>query len=539
MHIFSGFVQTRRSQSQRTNCRCRVMIEHASKFCTCQRPGDPIRQIRQISGSLLYRLMRAVRWSDEVREAVKDASDQLHEAFRSEAGVAEIEEALAEAWNALHEFRGLSNLEIKPTAGGFEETLRRLEIAFDGSAGGGGQSVDKLSDGLKSLFYFSLVGATFSIEQSVRSTGNEGTIVADELHIPALNVFAIEEPENHLAPHYLGRILALLNTIAHSPNAQVLLTSQSPAILKRVDPKEVRHLRLDPVALTSTARSIKLPSNEDAGEIYKFVKEAVQAFPELYFASLVVLGEGDSEEIVLPRLFKAKGLLADQKFVSVVPLGGCFVNHFWRLLEDLSIPFITLLDLDRERQGGGWARVKYACTQLIEIGVPKQEVLEVKDGVLDDAELEKMHTWKLETADDVADLRAWARSLEKFDVLFSSPLDLDFMMLRAFPNAYHRATAGTGPRIPSIGTNEYVERLDSAKIATLKERGSGGHTYSEGEQREFIWYSYLFLGRGKPTTHILALNQIDDEALSQNAPAVLKRLTSRIENKLSGSSSEE
>jgi len=52
------------------------------------------------------------------------------------------------------------------------------------------------------------------------------------------------------------------------------------------------------------------------------VKEAVLAFPELYFARLVVLGEGDSEEIVLPRAARALGLAFDQTFVSVVPLGG-------------------------------------------------------------------------------------------------------------------------------------------------------------------------------------------------------------------------
>jgi putative ATP-dependent endonuclease of the OLD family len=62
----------------------------------------------------------------------------------------------------------------------------------------------------------------------------------------------------------------------------------------------------------------------------------VRAYPELYFASLVVLCEGDSEEIVLPRLATPLGLPLDRRFVSVVPLGGRHVNHFWRLLRDLA-----------------------------------------------------------------------------------------------------------------------------------------------------------------------------------------------------------
>jgi hypothetical protein len=493
---------------------------------------DPIGQIRQISGSLLYRLMRAVRWSDAVREAVKAASEELREAFREEAGVAEIEDALTEAWKGLHEFRALLDLQIRPMGAGFEDALNKLEVAFRPGEGGVEQGIERLSDGLKSLFYFSLVGATFDIEQAARTGGNESTIVADELRIPALNVFAIEEPENHLAPHYLGRILHLLNRIALSPNAQVVLTSQSPTILGRIEPENVRHFRLDPRLNTSIVHAIRLPLEEDAGEAYKFVKEAVRAFPELYFASLVVLGEGDSEEIVLPRLAIAAGLPVDARFLSVVPLGGCYVNHFWRLLTDLSIPFVTLLDLDRERQGGGWARVKYACTQLLEIGVPKDDVLQIENGVLEDAEFEEMHTWPLVTADEVANLTAWAEWLEKFDLFFSAPLDLDFTMLTTFPYAYHNATTGTGPRIPHPGTEEYRTRLDDARIATLKQHGSDGSSYSAEERAEFIWYSYLFLGRGKPATHILALNKIGNEELRDNAPAVLQRLVRRIEEKL-------
>ena len=261
------------------------------------------------------------------------------------------------------------------------------------------------------------------------------------------------------------------------------------------------------------------------------MKQAVRAFPELYFASLVVLGEGDSEEIVLPRAATAANLPVDTSFVSVVPLGGRHVNHFWRLLNDLSIPFVTLLDLDRERHGGGWARVKYACTQLIKNGVAKNQVLRIENGVLTDAEFAKMHTWNLKQ-DNVAALKAWTEALEEFDVFFSDPLDLNFMMLIAFPDAYHKATTGVGPKIPEEGSPEYNTRLEEARIATLKPKGSDGNTYSANEKAEFIWYSHLFLGRGKPATHILALNELTDEGLRDGTPAVLQRLIARMREKL-------
>jgi len=495
---------------------------------------DPVRQMRQVAGSLLYRLLRAVNWSESVRDAVSAASEQLRTTFRGEAGVSEIETAIGHAWRGLHDFSALSEVEIQPVSGRFEDLLKRIELAFFPAAGGVSQGVDRLSDGLKSLFYFALVGATFDIEEAARAVApGEHAIAAEELRLPVLKVFAIEEPENHLSPHYLGRILAMLQRIAFSPRGQLLLTSHSPSILARIDPAEVRHVRLDQASGVAAVRALTLPPEEDAGEARKFIKEAVRAFPELYFASLVVLGEGDSEEIVIPRVAAASGLAVDTNFVAVVPLGGRFVNHFWRLLADLDIPFVTLLDLDRERRGGGWGRIKYACAQLLKIGRTKEDVLLVGKGALTDDEFKQMHTWPLSGEANLRALRTWTERLEGFDVFFSAPLDLDFMMLRKFPEAYRGAAGpGSGPKIPPEDAPEYEARLASARRATLKEHGSDGATYSADEQKDFIWYSYLFLNRGKPVTHILALNKIEDAALRTGAPEVLQRLISRMREKL-------
>jgi putative ATP-dependent endonuclease of the OLD family len=47
-------------------------------------------------------------------------------------------------------------------------------------------------------------------------------------------------------------------------------------------------------------------------------------------------------------------------------------------------------------------------------------------------------------------IAAWLLHLETFDIFFSSPLDLDFMMLQTFPEEYHAtANDGAGPQIPA------------------------------------------------------------------------------------------
>ena len=47
-----------------------------------------------------------------------------------------------------------------------------------------------------------------------------------------------------------------------------------------------------------------------------------------------------------------------------------------------------------------------------------------------------------------------------------------------------------------------------------------------------IWYKYFFLTRGKPTTHRVALLNIEDEKLIENMPEVFVKIKRNIESKL-------
>ena len=193
-------------------------------------------------------------------------------------------------------------------------------------------------------------------------------------------MFAIEEPENHLSPFYLARIVNQVRSLVAEGAAQAVITSHSPAVLSRVEPPEVRYCRCDPTTHRTSVRAIALP--EDDEDAAKFVRGAMLAYPELYFARFVVLVEGDSERVVLPRLARSIDLLIDPAFVAIVPLGGRHVQHFWRLLSGIDIPYATLLDLDLGRDGGGFGRVKTAIEHLLEIGVAEKDLLGLADGSL-------------------------------------------------------------------------------------------------------------------------------------------------------------
>lgn len=292
---------------------------------------------------------------------------------------------------------------------------------------------------------------------------------------------------------------------------------------------------------------IMLPDEEKFENQYKYIKEAVKAYPELYFAKLVILGEGDSEEILLPKFLECCGNNIDVSGISVVPLGGRHVNHFWRLLNDLHIPHITLLDLDREREGGGWGRIKYVLKQLVANGYPKEKLLKLKSGkVMTDAELEKMNEWDVHKEES---MQLWIKHLENFNVFFSAPLDIDFLMLENFGEEYKGLLEEKeGPRlmieqngkkeqkkiidiegIDEEKPDEYEKRIQEDIRNTLKKEGGDGSTYNEEQKKLMVWYNYFFLNRGKPSTHILALSKMDE---LDNIPSEFERLIRTAEKLL-------
>ena len=289
----------------------------------------------------------------------------------------------------------------------------------------------------------------------------------------------------------------------------------SPSVLGRIEPSEVRYCRCNPDTGASTIRSIELPP--DATEAAKFIRGALLAFPELYFARFVVLVEGDSERIVIPRLAQAEGLMLDPSFVAIVPIGGRHVNYFWKLLDNLSIPYATLVDLDLGRKGGGYGRLVTAFGELITNGIDKATLLQIEGGV---ADLDGMKDWD---ASNWATLKTWVAVAENQGAVFySAPLDLDMEMLAAYPDAYKAIIPkGGGPALTPDEAVDVVLGKGGKGIANYKAADFAGY------KDRMPAYRYHFLTRSKPATHLQALAHLDDDALKKSMPEVFRRLISK------------
>ena len=461
---------------------------------------DPAEHIAYGANALLGRMLRAVHWGSE-RDTIKGLTDQIGDSLADNPSVAALSESLKTTWGSLHKGSFFVDPKITFVASEIEALLRHMSVSF--SPGHDEHNVDfsRLSDGQKSMLYLSLVLSSQSIGSAVLA-GEDASFDPDKLRPPVFTLVAVEEPENSLSPHYLGRIVNALNSMANNEDAQALIATHAPSMLRRVDPERIRYLRLTEARQSRITR-IQLPAEAD--EAHKFVREAVQAFPEVYFSRLVILGEGDSEEIVLPRLLRAKGVPVDESAVTIAPLGGRHVNHFWRLLAALQIPYLTLLDLDVARYQAGWGRIKYVNDQLAEHEPGK--MLPADHGI---------PKWD----DATQKVRTYANSrglLEERGVYFSFPMDLDFAMLLAYPGAY--------------GVEEEVPEEATIK-AVLGKSHHDSSQYTADELKLFGTYHQRFKLGSKPAAHIGALAQLNDAELLANMPESLGRLADAVIAKL-------
>lgn len=477
--------------------------------------------ITQVTALLKGRLWTSAKWSQKFKNDAYEHSDLIRKSFEQEEPSSFLLGLLTKRWRQVHSADTDRTPRLQLLDSHLEELVRNAEFTFAPDEAGQEHRLSELSDGQRSLFHIALTAATLEAERHIFELSPENSFFEqDKLHRVHLTILAVEEPENSLSPFFLSRIAKMAREIGSFPSAQVLLTSHSPAILSRIEPEEVRYLRLDPTTRCSSILDLNLP--EDGTEANAYVRLAVKAYPELYFARFVILGEGDSERLVIPKIAEEMGIPLDPSFVPVVPLGGRFVTHFWKLLDHLGIPYATLLDLDLGRRHGGVKVLKSCFNNLSEL---QKKLWETSQDVRTEITLDDINQLTNQKLLEEAGQNKYIQAFQKEGIFFSYPLDLDFAMLRAFPSEYQTLNPrGSGPQ-------KNATDLENKKKITLK-KCRDETMYDQSYDETFIWYPYLFLNRSKPETHMSALSRISHTNLLEKSPAEIKALIEYVKDKL-------
>lgn len=160
-------------------------------------------------------------------------------------------------------------------------------------------------------------------------------------------VLLIEEPELMLTVHQQRHFYNLLHRYAE--RNQVIYSTRSPAMLDAANYQEI--VRLDVHAGRMNARRAARETLTDEQRV-RLEAEFDHERTEMFFASAVVLVEGQTEAIALPLIFRRLGHHPDALGISVVEVGGKGnLPLVARLLAELGIPHLVVFDSDRGHPG--------------------------------------------------------------------------------------------------------------------------------------------------------------------------------------------
>lgn len=198
---------------------------------------DPLVQLKYSSKAILGRLLKAIKWSDGEQESFEEQAQKLNCLAKDNPALVQITDAINQNWTKIYRGRHLNQAGLNFPVGDVDEILRLIQLQFMPDAAGNKVDTSRLSDGQKSLVYFALTKALFDIDKATRQAiidKQPSNFDADKMKLPIFSLIALEEPENHLSPHYLGRVMKLIKEYGTSDLCQSVVSTHSASLVGRV-----------------------------------------------------------------------------------------------------------------------------------------------------------------------------------------------------------------------------------------------------------------------------------------------------------------
>lgn len=130
---------------------------------------DPSKQLKNASGTMMYQIMSSINWSEETKGNVKAKIKELNEQFEEEKGVSMFGTSLGKQWKTYDSDERYSTASLRFNSADIETSIRKTEVVFEPTETGKEYTIDQMGDGLRSLFYISLVDSILDVEgQMVR-----------------------------------------------------------------------------------------------------------------------------------------------------------------------------------------------------------------------------------------------------------------------------------------------------------------------------------------------------------------------------------
>ncbi|MBA5686697.1 ATP-dependent nuclease [Rugamonas apoptosis] len=185
---------------------------------------------------------------------------------------------------------------------------------------------------------------------------------------PGAHLVFIEEPEAHLHPQMqevfiqkLGEMAALFSKEYGADRlwpVQFVVTTHSPHMANKAPFDAIKYFLSSPAKGTANSFSTKIKDLKgDFGDTSDKCNEFLHQYMtltrcDLLFADKVILIEGTTERLLLPKLVEKVDAGLPQarrlgsQYVAVLEVGGAYSHIFSRLISFLELPALTITDLD-------------------------------------------------------------------------------------------------------------------------------------------------------------------------------------------------
>ncbi|MEW6458645.1 MAG: AAA family ATPase [Bacillota bacterium] len=275
-----------------------------------------------VYGKFLREVLAESSQAEQLAKFITEASRQLRDLLQAEA------DQLTRVAKATSYVDAIDFLFTKD--GNPAELLRNLSLAV--TYKGRTEDISQVGTGTQSAVIIAV------LELCLRHRASQG-----------IRLFCIEEPELFLHPHAQRYVADLLRAIAEEKRSQVILTTHSASLLANTDIRDVIRIERDTKGHTHCKR---VPPDYPKLDFYQRILNPETC--EMVFADRVVLVEGPSEAILLPRISKtlansedSRALSFDFQNVSVINVGGKdFFGMLAELLSELGIDWRIVADRD-------------------------------------------------------------------------------------------------------------------------------------------------------------------------------------------------
>ena len=165
-------------------------------------------------------------------------------------------------------------------------------------------------------------------------------------------ILLVEEPESFLHPPAIRSAREALYKIAELENWQVMITTHSPIFIDVSKPHTtIIRVEKNEENATKIFSTEKANFSEDERERLQMIRNCHPTINEFFFASKIILVEGDTEQVALTQVKSEDTTILNCRGKANIPMFEKILNHF-------GMSYIVIHDLDTPKimKKGKWTK---------------------------------------------------------------------------------------------------------------------------------------------------------------------------------------